>query len=58
MYSLRYPQGTILDPILFIPYINGLFFIEGSVKVLAYTDDTLLFYKANSCLEIKQKIEQ
>ena len=53
------PQGSILEPILFIFYINDLHtYLTGS-KVSLYVDDTALYTSAKTQIEIKltQQIE-
>lgn len=48
------PQGSILGPVLFNPYVNDLPNISSSPNIIMYADDTNLFF-ANSSLQCIQK---
>lgn len=37
------PQGSILGPLLFLLYVNGLTSTTRSAKVVMYADDTIVY---------------
>lgn len=52
------PQGTVLGPVLFNIYINDLFDIETKGTIIAFADDTAIYYKDKSWADLKQKVEK
>lgn len=46
------PQGTVLGPLLFLVYINGLLKLEISGKLFGFADDTAILFSSNNMLEI------
>jgi len=49
------PQGSVLGPILYIIYINGLYQLPLNAKLTGYADDTALLYIAASITEIQKQ---
>lgn len=52
------PQGTVLGPILFTLYVNELFNLPSKGRIVAFADDTAIFYKDNNWKDLKQKAEE
>ena len=50
------PQGSVLGPILFIPYINDLPEVVNSI-VKIFADDTKLYIKDSNCDVIQQDLD-
>ena len=51
------PQGTILGPILFIIYLNNLFNLNTSGKIVSFADDTAVYYEDTTWQNLKRKAE-
>lgn len=52
------PQGTVLEPILFCIYVNGLFSARSSGIVTSFRDDTAIFYSGAKYDEGKERTEK
>ena len=50
------PQGSILDPILFIIYINDLCNVSDLLKFVLFADDTNLFASGTDIKQLCVKI--
>lgn len=52
------PQGTVLGPILFAAYMNGLLEIQSAGNISSFADDTVVCYSADTWNETKLILEK
>lgn len=50
------PKPSILGPILFSVFVNGLFILDTEGTILSYADDTAVFYTAHSWQQSETKV--
>lgn len=50
------PQGSILCPMLFVPYVNDLSNILRNCSILIYADGTVLFFADSDDTVIEEKL--
>lgn len=55
--SYGVPQGTVLGPLLFSFYINGLLKQTSEGTIISFADDTVVFYKSDNWGTLKDKAE-
>ena len=44
------PQGSILGPLLFILYMNDIFYVSSTAKLVLYADDTNIFFTSRDLI--------
>lgn len=55
--SYGIPQGTVLGPLLFTIYINGLLEMKTKGTILSFADDTAILYRSNTWQELQTLVE-
>ena len=50
------PQGSILGPFLFVPFVNDLPVVLERCQILMYADDTVMYFTASNAQEISSTL--
>ena len=56
--SCGVPQGSILDPLLFLVYVNDMYLVVKSSVIHHFADDTNLLYSDKSLKKIQTSVEK
>uniref|UniRef100_A0A672GUJ2 Reverse transcriptase domain-containing protein n=1 Tax=Salarias fasciatus TaxID=181472 RepID=A0A672GUJ2_SALFA len=52
------PQGSVLGPVLFLLYINGIDTASSLLKCILFADDTTLYYAGDNINEVLEIVEK
>ena len=50
------PQGSILEPLLFLIYVNFLPSCQLASEIVLYTDDTVIYYSSTDLFDLESKL--
>lgn len=57
LVTCEVPQETVRGPVLFTIYLNNLFDIKTTGKVISFADDTAIVYNSSTWNDLKNAIQ-